>query len=113
MSASERELRAPSQRRWFDSALVAAREIPEKDAWRAHVQRERDIVHVMQEGETGDVQLEKVTGLRTLDAVQNGPRDVDVQNTDDATVEPFWKTDLVNPRWNTADRVQYCPAPRA
>jgi hypothetical protein len=77
------------------------------------VRMSSDIVHVMQEGETGDVQLEKVTGLRTLDAVQNGPRDVDVQNTDDATVEPFWKTDLVNPRWNTADRVQYCPAPRA
>jgi hypothetical protein len=50
MSTEERELLAPSQRRWLDSALVAAREVPDKDAWRAHVRREREIVRVMQEG---------------------------------------------------------------
>ena len=50
MSDSERALLAPSQRRWFDSALVAAKEVPDKEGWRAHVRREREIVHVMQEG---------------------------------------------------------------
>jgi imidazolonepropionase-like amidohydrolase len=50
MSATERELLAPSQRRWLDSMLVAARELSDKEAWRAHVRREREIVRVMQEG---------------------------------------------------------------